>query len=253
MPSTIISISAHKGGVGKSCTSMALAAGLARQKRRTLLMDLDPQGHSSLGLGIEPSDQEPTLRELFTDPPAAIQQVMRPTHISGLEIVPSNIRLERVTQALYGRPKREELLLRRLQPVRNHYDFIVLDCPPSLGVLTENAISAAGLIIVPCLMEARAADGLVDLLEVISILKGEEFSNWRILLTRVDPRKSVTNAAVQAALTPWQEHIFRTVIPQSEPLNQAQIERTDIYTFAPDSKGALAYQALTQEIANHAQ
>ena len=120
--------------------------------------------------------------------------------------------------------------------------------PPSLGVLTEAGISAADLIIIPCQMEARAADGLVDLLEVIGIIKGEDFTNWRILLTKVDSRKSTTNQAVMAALEPWADKIFRTAIPQSEPLNQAQIERTDIFSFDPRSKGALAYEAFTREL-----
>jgi chromosome partitioning protein len=146
------------------------------------------------------------------------------------------------------RPKREELLKRGLAQVQDEYDFILIDLPPSLGVLTEGGVAAADLVIIPCQMEARATDGLVDLLDVIGIIKGEEFQNWRILLTRVDSRKSTTNQAVMAALEPWADKIFQTSIPQSEPLNQAQIERTDIFSFDPRSKGALAYEALTQEI-----
>jgi chromosome partitioning protein len=124
----------------------------------------------------------------------------------------------------------------------------VIDCPPSLGVLTETAIVAADFSIIPCLMEARGADGLVDLLEAVSIFKGEEFDAWRILLTKVDSRKMTINQAVTDVLTPWKNKIFATTIPQSEPLNQAQIEPTDIFSFEPHSKGALAYEALTKEI-----
>jgi chromosome partitioning protein len=97
-------------------------------------------------------------------------------------------------------------------------------------------------------MEARAADGLVDLLEVISLIKGEEFDDWRILLTRVDSRKTTTNQAVMASLAPWVSKIFKTTIPQSESLNQAQIARTDIYSFEPKSRGALAYEAFAMEM-----
>ena len=251
MPSQTISIATHKGGTGKTVTAMALGASLARAGQKTLLCDLDPQGHCTLGLGVEISDHEPTFREFFSEPPTPLSRLIRDTQVPGLHIVPSNIRLARVAQALYMRPKREELLRRGLEHVRGQYSFIVIDCPPSLGVLTEAGIAAADFIIIPCQMEARAADGLVDLLEVIGIIKGEDFNNWRILLTKVDSRKSATNQAVMAALEPWAERTFSTSIPQSEPLNQAQIERTDIFSFEPKSKGALAYEAFTQEILHY--
>jgi chromosome partitioning protein len=251
MPPKTIAIATHKGGTGKTVTSMSLAAALANAGKQTLLIDLDPQGHSTLGLGVEVHEKDPTLRELFAEPPVAISRIIRPTHLSGLSIVPSNIGLERVAQFMYMRPKREEILRRALQPVANEFDFVVIDCPPSLGVLTETGLAAADFVIVPCQMEARAADGLVDLLEVVAILKGQDFSNWGILLTKVDSRKSVTNQAVQAALSPWQDKIFKTTIPQAEPLNQAQIERTDIFTFEPKGKAALAYEAFTQELLTH--
>src|ERR1700675_1846181 len=222
---------------------MALAAALARDGKTCLLVDLDPQGHCTLGLGVELHDGEPTLREVFADPPLTIAKVIHETRVPGLHILPSNIRLARIAQSLYMRPKREELLQRALEPVKGRYDYVVIDCPPALGVLTDAGIAAADLIIIPCQMEARAADGLVDLLEVIGLIKGEAFGDWRILLTKVDSRKSATNQAVMAALEQWAARIFKTSIPQSEPLNQAQIERTDIFSFEPKSKGALAYEA----------
>lgn len=248
MPIKTISIATHKGGTGKTVTAMAIAAALARFNKATLLVDLDPQGHSTLGLGVELMDNEPTLRDLFSDALTPIARVIRKTHLPSLDLLPSNIRLERASQFLYMRPRREELLKRALAPVVNQYQFIVIDCPPSLGVLTETGLAMADFIIVPCQMEARAADGLVDLLEVIGIIKGETFSHWRILFTKVDHRKSITNQAVIAALAQWENKFFKTSIPQSEPLNQAQIERTDIFSFDAKSKGALAYETLTREI-----
>jgi chromosome partitioning protein len=248
MKTKTISIATHKGGTGKTVTSMALAAALAKASKKTLLIDLDPQGHSTIGLGVEVADSALTLREIFSEPSVPVGKVIRPTHLEYLHVIPSNIRLERVAQFLYMRPKREELLKRALQPVVNEYDYIVIDCPPSLGVLTETGIAMADLIIVPCQMEARAADGLVDLLEVVSIIKGDSFNNWRILFTKVDNRKSITNQAVMAALMNWENKFFKTSIPQSEPLNQAQIERTDIFTFDSKSKGALSYESLVNEI-----
>jgi len=248
MAAQTIAIATHKGGTGKTVTAMALGAAFARAGQQCLLVDLDPQGHSTLGLGMEIEDTTPTLRDFFHEPPLPLSRVIRETHITGLHIVPSNIRLARVAQALYMRPKREEILKRGLHPLRDQYAFIVLDCPPSLGALTEAAIAAADLIVIPCQMEARAADGLVDLLEVIGLIKGEEFDDWRILLTRVDSRKTTTNQAVMASLAPWESKIFTTTIPQAEALNQAQIARTDIYSFEPKSRGALAYAACAKEI-----
>jgi chromosome partitioning protein len=219
-----IAIATHKGGTGKTVTAMALGAALALTKNRTLLVDLDPQGHSTIGIGVELADSDPTIQDIFGDSPKPISLIIRETHLSYLHIVPSSIRLARLTQSLYARPRREEILKRTLSPALNRYDLI------------------------PCQMEARAADGLVDLLEVISIIKGEDFENWHIVLTRVDPRKSITNQAVRAALARWEHKIFKTFIPQSEPLNQSQIARTDIFSFEPKSAGAVAYQTLAREL-----
>jgi chromosome partitioning protein len=248
MPACTIAIATHKGGTGKTVTAMGLSAALARAEQRCLLIDLDPQGHSTLGLGVEVAEGEPTLHACFSEPPLPLARVIRPTHLPGCDLVPATLRLARVAQALYMRPKREEVLQRLVAPVAPQYAYVVLDCPPSLGVLTEAAITAADLLLIPCQLEARAADGLVDLLDVMGVLKGEAFAQWRILLTKVDRRKTTTNQAVLAALAPWQAHMLTTTIPQSEPLNQAQIERTDIFSFEPKSQGALAYAALAQEI-----
>ena len=245
---TIIAVATHKGGTGKTVTSMALSAALARAGRRTLLIDLDPQGHSTVGLGVELQETDATLRDAFSESATPLQAIRKNTHLTNLHIVPSDIRLERTTHHMYTRPKREELLKKALEPVLADYDFVVLDCPPSLGPLTETAIAAASFVVIPCQMEARAADGLVDVLELISLIKGEGFDDWRILITKFDQRKSVTNEAVLAGLAGWHNKTFATRVPQSESLNQAQIQRTDIFTFDPKSSGAVAYEALAQEI-----
>ena len=152
---------------------------------------------------------------------------------------------------MYTRPKREELLKAALTPILPDYDFVILDCPPSLGPLTETAIAAANLVVIPCQMEARAGDGLVDVLELIALIKGAGFDAWRILITKFDSRKSITNEAVLAGLSQWRHKMFANRIPQSEPLNQAQIQRTDIFTFDPKSAGAAAYEALAHEIQSY--
>lgn len=247
-----IAIATHKGGTGKTVTAMALGAGLARAGKKTLLIDLDPQGHCSLGLGVELEASDLTLRDFFGEPSAfPLKRIIRPTHVTDLFIAPSTIRLAPVGQSLYMRTKREEVLRKGIAPIEKEYDFIIIDCPPTLGVLTESGIEAANLIIIPCQMEARAADGLVDLLDLIVALKGEDFEHYCILITKLDPRKTVTNEVVMSQLSQWREKFLETKIPQSEQLNQAQMERTDIFSFDPKGKGALAYEALTKELLSY--
>ena len=249
---TTIAIAAHKGGVAKTVTTMGLGAALARQDKRTLLIDLDPQQHCGLGLNVETSNHEPTSRDLF-ESPTPLEDLIRPTGVSNLDIIPANIRLEGTVYYLHGQRRQEErveALKQRIEPLRGIYQHILIDTPPALNPLTENAIAAADLVLIPCEMGFRAADGVVDALEVISDIKGKDFAHWRILLTKVDARKSFTNRSVLRVLEPWKDKIFRTSIPASEPLNQAQMARCDIFSFDPNSKGAEAYQALAQEVVN---
>ena len=174
--------------------------------------------------------------------------MIRETHIKGLHVLPSNIRLAPVVQTLYTRPRREEILRRGLTSVRYHYSYVVIDCQPALSPLTEASVAAADLVIVPCQMEARAADGLVDLLEMIGLIRGPAFEAWRILLNKVDSRKSVTNDVIMAALERWSDKMLQTQIPVSEPLNQAQIEGTDIFAFDANCAGARAFEELALEL-----
>lgn len=247
MPHTI-AICTHKGGTGKTVTTLALAAGFARSGKRTLLIDLDPQAHSTIGLAMDAAGL--TLKDFFERHPAlSLREVIRPVGDTGqLDIAPSDLRLAWTAEGLSGRPKKEELLKRSLRDIAGDYDHILIDTPPSLGVLTQNAVVAADFVVIPAMAEARATNAVGDLLELVHVLKGDSFEAYRILLTRVDGRKTRTNSAVAEALGPWIERVFKTIIPQSEPLNQAQMARQDIYAFDPDGKGAMAYLELIQEI-----
>jgi len=249
MPQTL-AICTHKGGTGKTVTALSLAAGLAKDGQRCLLIDLDPQAHSTIGIGLDVC--EPSLRDLFERyPELSLRDVIQSAPANpNLDIAPSDLRLAWTAESLSGRPKREELLRSSLRDVGGDYDRIVIDTPPSLGVLTQNAVVAADLVLIPAPSEARAANAIADLLELVQVLKGDGFDSYRILLTRVDGRKSRTNHAVLSALEPWDDKILKTVIPQSEPLNQAQMARQDIFRFAPTNVGALAYRELINELAN---
>lgn len=275
-----IAIATHKGGTGKTVTAMALAAAFAGT-RSTVLVDLDPQGHSTRGLGVDVGDR-PTLRDLLVEPARPIEDVVvahpmigrygTPTynHARGdspltpcaicqreaarrpLFILPADIRAERDARALYMRPRREQVLARALARLEPAPDLVVIDCPPSLGALTENGIAAADWIVAPCQMEARTTDAIADLLELTSVLKDRDgappFDAWRLVYTRYDARKAVTNRAIEGALEPYADHTLSTRIPQNEALNQAQIEQVDIFTYAPASKGAIAYADLAREL-----
>jgi chromosome partitioning protein len=243
-----ISVAAHKGGVGKTTTALALASAFARAGDPTLLIDIDPQGHSTIGIGVDVPDGAPTVREVYSDQPLPASAAIVPTSVPNLSLLPATIRLERLAHALYMRPRRETVLATALRPLRHAFRWTVIDCPPSLGALTETAIAAADVVIIPCRMEARASDGLVDLLELIAVLKGESWASWRILLTQVDRRRSRTNDAVRAALSTYQHQTFETIVPQSEPLNHAQIVRVDCFAFDPQCSGSLAYAALATEL-----
>lgn len=240
--------STHKGGTGKTTSSINLAAGLARAGKKTLLVDLDPQGHSSLGLGVELAYDEPNMADVLSERALPLKDILRETAISNLTIAPSNLRLASVAESLYAKFKREERLERSLRSLKRSYDWMVIDCPPALGVLTANALTAADTIIIPCQMGARALDGLGDLLDLVHLLKNEDFAHWRILLTMVDPRKTVTQEIFAELLKPYQAQVLQTQIFVSEPLNQAQMARQDIFTFDPRSRGAQNYEELTKEL-----
>ena len=250
----VLAIAAHKGGVGKTTTAMSLAAGLSRVAgARVLLIDLDPQAHSTIGLGLELADGERrTVRELFVDdtPRCPVHTLIHPApNLERLWLVPSAIGLEKIAHTLPTRLMRQEILKAALRPLRDAhtFDWIVIDCPPSLGPLVENALCAADLVIVPCRMEARAADGLVDLLDMLEVLR-PGFTSWEVLLTQRDARATRTNAAVEEALAPWGHATLATVIPKCEALNQAQMMRQDIYTYDPESTGAHAYLDACREV-----
>jgi chromosome partitioning protein len=248
-----LAIAAHKGGVGKTTSAMVIAAALARGGHgAVLLVDLDPQGHSTLGLGVDVDQehvQRHTVRELLERDPLPLEAVVHKTAVPDLSIVPATIRLEATAQILYGRAMRHAVLCHALERAAGVFAWIVVDCPPSLGPLVENALVAADQVIVPCRMEARATDGLADLVDVLRVLRGGAFDEWRILRTVVDSHNKIANAAIEGALrSKYDGALFETVIPKSEALNKAQIARTDIFACDPRSAGAEAYVALVEEI-----
>lgn len=245
-----VAIINQKGGVGKTTTSMNLAAGLARHNYKTLLIDLDPQAHSTIGLGIEPESFNASISDVLTKK-KGIKDVMLPSEIDNLLIAPSHIRLDKVEQQLTPELFREAFLQKALQNV--DFDFVVVDCRPTLGTLTINALYASDFIIVPCEMGRYALDGFSDLMETIDHVKNGDIDKSqfiRILLTKYDSRNKVSNDWVLQQLSPFQELIFDTYIRRNEAINQSQMAQEPIFTFKADSVGAQDYENLINEFLN---
>src|SRR3954454_5724003 len=247
----VITIATHKGGVGKTTTSMAIGAAFARADKACLIVDLDPQGHCGRGLGVVIEEGEPTIGAALTEHPTPICTIIKGTGVEGLHLAPSDVRLKHIMPSLYGRPRREEILKRAIAPVRDLYEFIVVDTPPYFSVPVEMGIAAADFVIVPVEMGARAADAVTDIADLLSVLKGEDFQAWRGLRTKVDGRKTVTNEAVMAGLERYHHKLFEQMIPVSAALNQAQMAQKDIFSFDPAAPGALAYRALADKLSAH--
>lgn len=244
----IIAVINQKGGVGKTTTSINFACGLTREGHRVLLTDLDPQAHSTIGLGIEPETYHYAVHDVMLNK-SDIREVLLKTSINNLDLVPSHIRLERAEQQLTPEMFKESRLHKALRGL--DYDFVVIDCRPTLGTLTINALYACDFILVPCEMARFALDGFADLMETIENVKDNEKIEKekfiRILLNKFDARKSVTNDWVLGQLKPYKSLLFKTKIRQNEALNQAHIAMEPVFTFKANSSGAQDYEQLTKE------
>jgi len=249
--SHLVAVINQKGGTGKTTTALNLGAGLAYQGYRTLIVDLDPQGHSTIGIGIDPDNITESMAEVMTVPRKRLSEVAVPTYILGLEVAPATIHLARAAEQVYARVFREAILAQSLKDA--DYDFALIDCPPSLGVLTTNSLYACDFIIIPCQISRYSLDGLADLLTTVETVKGlameELFEGdfFRVLLTMYDRRNSITNEYILEQLAPFREKTFKTLINKNEALNQAQIAQKAIFDYEPKSSGAQDYLQLTLE------
>jgi chromosome partitioning protein len=246
----VIAIINQKGGVAKTTTSINLAVGLSRKGHKVLLIDLDPQAHSTIGLSVEPGSYQYAINDVLLGK-IPIQEAILPASVEHLDLLPSHIRLDKAEQQLTPELFRETFLFKAISSLADSYDFIVIDCRPTLGTLTINALYASNFIIVPCEMGRYALDGFSDLMETIDNVKNHEAENKaafiRILLTKFDGRNRVSNEWVLGQLKPFKDLLFKTAIRKSEAINQSSMAGESIFTFKPDSFGALDYEALTNE------
>jgi chromosome partitioning protein len=250
-PARIIAMCNQKGGVGKTTTTINLGAALAEYGRKVLLVDFDPQGALSVGLGINPHELETTVYQLLMDRSVDAHAVIQPTSVPGLEVLPANIDLSAAEVQLVGEVAREQVLARALRPVTDEYDVIMIDCQPSLGLLTVNALTAAHGVVIPLECEFFALRGVALLVETIE--KVQDRLNARleidgILATMYDSRTLHSREVVQRVVEAFGDNVFHTVISRTVKFPDATVAAEPITSYAATHPGAEAYRSLAREL-----
>ncbi|MGY4110103.1 ParA family protein [Aeribacillus pallidus] len=246
----IISIANQKGGVGKTTTSVNLGACLAYTGKRVLLVDIDPQGNATSGVGIEKADVDLCVYDLLVED-ADVKKVIKTTQIENLDVIPATIQLAGAEIELVPTISREVRLKRALEPVKQRYDYILIDCPPSLGLLTLNALTASDSVIIPVQCEYYALEGLSQLLNTIRLVQKHLNSDLMIegvLLTMLDARTNLGIQVIDEVKKYFQDKVYQTIIPRNVRLSEAPSHGQPIILYDSRSKGAEVYLELAKEV-----
>ena len=248
----VLAIAMQKGGVGKTTTTLSLGVELARMGAKVLLVDIDPQGNLTQGLGVDPTSIKNSVYEVLLNSGLGVGYAFATIASGyGVDLIPATLSLAGAELALAGRFGREQLLRRAIQEARQAYDYILIDAPPSLGIFTVNALTAADAVIVPLQAHVFALKAMPQLEETIAIVQqlNPGLAIGGIVVTMVDRRTSVNVAVEEAIRVQYGETVFQTVIPFNVKLVESPAAGQPISIYAADSSGARAYAALAQEVA----
>jgi len=246
----VICVANQKGGVGKTTTAINLAASLACAEKRTLLLDMDPQGNAGSGIGINITESVPNIYHAIIGE-RSIRESIYPTELNFLDISPSNQDLIGAEIELVSAIARETKLKDAIEKIRNDYDFIIIDCPPSLGLLTLNAITAADSVLIPLQCEYYALEGLTRLLNTVELIKKSINKNLvveGILLTMFDARNNICHEVVKEVKSHFPSEVFESVIPRNVKLSEAPSFGKPIILYDVKSKGCESYLKLAKEL-----
>lgn len=250
-PARVIAMVNQKGGVGKTTSTINLGAALAELGRKVLMVDFDPQGALSAGFGVNPHELETTVYTVMMDRKVHVQEAIRPTEFENMDLLPANIDLSAAEVQLVNEVAREQVLGTALKKVRDDYDVILIDCQPSLGLLTVNALTAADGVIIPLIAEffaLRAVALLVDSIEKVQERLNPELQIDGVLATMVDPRTLHSKEVLARIVEAFGDKVFDTVIKRTVKFPDATVSAEPILSYAPTHTGATAYRDLAKEL-----